>query len=142
MTTNTSRTVTALFGMVLPALVASAGGTEERLPRDEAIGICVRAKERMAECRTAFVDHFMARAPADLPPEKRARMREGIRRQIEREGTGPVEPRRQACGEVVDGGSFVRNSEADAFGRCLAEPDCAAVVACFDPLLPRGGERR
>jgi RNA polymerase sigma factor (sigma-70 family) len=129
-----NRKAAALFGVVLPALVASASDGNRPLGRTEAIEACVRFKERSLACAEQLVDHFVR----DVPNEQRAKLRQKALKDLKAEGSGPIEPRRRTCAADVDAkengrppfGLF-KVAHLTALEACDKEPDCSVRVACW-----------
>ena len=125
----------ALFGTALPALVASAQTGGRELSRDEHIAFCVHRWERMAACREEFADYFSNK----MPPDRRLAHRARFIEKATEAGTGPIEPRRQKCAEMVDRVQPTMTSAAvENVEQCLAKPTCQAVVACMKPIMDAG----
>ena len=124
----------AFFGVALPALVAAAQD-EKPLTRDENIAFCVEFRERTVVCKEELSHMFANMMPPSTPPEQKERVRQKALKEIEEDGTGPVEPRRAKCAASVDHGFSFTQSEVKAGRACLDEKDCKKSVACMQPLV-------
>jgi hypothetical protein len=135
MSKNAGTKAAALFGVVLPALVASAQEAKP-LPRDEAIAFCVQQREWIFErCREEYADLMVSR----LPPEKRATAREGWLKQIQEGGSAPLEVRQQKCAAELDKktqlASISNYADRDAILTCQKESDCKVALACGHKVI-------
>ena len=120
----------ALFGVVLPALVASAEGAKP-LPRAEAIAFCIEQREWIVQkCRDEFADLLVERVPAEQREAARAKWL----KEITEGGTGPLEPRQQKCAAELDKkaqlASISTYAARDAIRACQREPDCKVALPC------------
>jgi hypothetical protein len=130
MTKNPGKNAAVLFGVVLPALVATAEG-QKPLPRDEAIAFCVEQREWIVQkCKDEFADMLVERVPPDL---REAKKKDWLKK-LEEGGTGPVEPRKQKCAEELDKkaqlASISTYAGRDAIRACQKESDCKTALAC------------
>lgn len=129
----------ALFGVAIPALVASADTGGRELSRDEHITFCVQRWEKMAACKDEFAAHFSDK----LPVERREVHRAKFMKQVLEAGTGPVEPRREKCAASIDRVQpVVTASEVTKARACFAEPDCKTVVACMKPMMDKAPAKK
>jgi RNA polymerase sigma factor (sigma-70 family) len=124
----------AFFGVALPALVAAAQD-EKPLSRDENIAFCMEFRERTVVCKEELSHLFAEMAPPSTTPEQRERIRQKALKEIEQDGTGPVEPRRAKCAASVDRGFSFTQGEVKAGRACMAEKDCKKSVACMRPHM-------
>jgi hypothetical protein len=135
MTRNPGTKAAALFGVVLPALVASAEGSKP-LPRDEAIAFCVEQREWILQkCKQEYADLLVSRTP----PDQRAAKREEWLKKIEEGGKGPLEPRKQKCAAELDKGtqlaSISNYGDREAIRTCQKEADCNVALACAQKVM-------
>jgi hypothetical protein len=125
----------ALFGVVLPALVASADGAQP-LPREDAIAFCIEQREWVADkCANEFADLLTER----VPPDKRARVREKAMQEIKEGGTGPLEPRQKARAAELDKGRQLAQISTyagrEAIRACQQQTDCKTALACGQRVM-------
>ena len=137
---NTSRAV-ALFGVLLPALAASAEDSA-RLSPVETIDFCIEMREKMAACKDVVADIRSSRVPAD----KREGTRQMILKEITEDGTGPLEPRKAKCATDLKLPkaiwiSHINKADVRAIRSCDIDKDCKMGVACWmnaiEPIVAR-----
>ena len=124
----------AFFGVALPAMVAAAQD-DKPLSRDENIAFCVEFRERTVVCKEEYSHLFVSMVPPSTPPEQKERMRQKALKEMEEDGTGPLEPRRAKCAASVDHGFGFTQGEVKAGRACMDEKDCKKAVACMQPLF-------
>ena len=129
----------ALFGVVLPALVAGAEESGKTLTKEESIDFCVDMREKTAECKEEFADHFASMGP----PERREAIRKKVLEELVADGTGPREPRRQKCAAQAERKppSYKQEDVKEA-RKCFAEKDCKTAFACLKPLIDKQMQRK
>jgi hypothetical protein len=129
------RTV-ALFGVVLPALAASADDGKRPLVRDDGIATCVWHWEQSQRCKEDLADVFSG----SVSPEKRDQVRKKLLAEIVAAGTGPLEPRQEGCAGSIDRRS-ITVAERTIMQKCAAElEDCKAWLDCIKAvpmIVPR-----
>jgi hypothetical protein len=134
MTQTRLKQAIVFFGVALPALVAAA---EEGKPlsRDDAIAFCVEFRERTVVCKEELSYVFADMMPAGTSAENKEKVRQKALKEIEEDGTGPLEPRRAKCAAHVDRGLTFTQGDVKSGRACMAEKDCKKAVACIQPLL-------
>jgi hypothetical protein len=131
----------AFFGVVLPALAASAEGAKP-LPRDEAIAFCIEQREWIVQkCKEDFADLLVER----VPPDKREARRKEWLKKLEEGGAGPLEVRKQKCAEELDKkaqlASISTYAGRDAVRACQKESDCKVALACARKFMFGGSPK-
>jgi RNA polymerase sigma-70 factor (ECF subfamily) len=129
------------FGILLPALVASAEDSK-RLTPDETIDFCVEMREKQFTCKEVIADVRVSRVPAD----KREGSRRMVLKEITEDGTGPLEPRKAKCATDLKLPKaawigFLTKADVAAIRSCNVEKDCKNGVACWmnavEPVVAR-----
>jgi hypothetical protein len=125
----------ALFGVVIPALVAGAEASKP-LPRDEAIAFCVEQREWIVQkCKEEYADLMVER----VPPERREARRKEWLKKLEEGGSGPLGPRQQKCAEELDRkaqlASISTYAGRAAIRACQQENDCQKALTCVRQLM-------
>jgi RNA polymerase sigma factor (sigma-70 family) len=126
------RRLAAFFGVMLPALAASAQeSTDPKI--QQGIDLCVQMRERLFECKEEFADSIIVQR--NPPPEQRDALRRKAIEEIVKDGSGPLEPRQKACAAMAKPGQSPSAEwlakMKQAMDGCVAKPDCKARVACF-----------
>jgi RNA polymerase sigma factor (sigma-70 family) len=132
---NAASKTAALFGIVLPALVASAEG-QKPLPREEAITFCVEQREWIVQkCKEDYADLMVSRTP----PERREAARKEWLQKLEEGGSGPLPPRREKCAAELDKGAQLASISTyagrEAIQACQKQTDCKAALACAQKYM-------
>jgi len=132
---NAGTKAAALFGVVLPALVAGAESAKP-LPREEAIAFCVEQREWIAQkCLDDYADLMVERTP----PENRATAREEWKKKLIDGGTGPLQPRQEKCAAELDKkaqlASISNYVARDAIRACQKDSDCKTAIACAKKVM-------
>ena len=132
------KTVTVLFGVAIPALVAGAEKQADSALREAAISGCVTLREKVFECDAAFAELFIK----DAPPERRNALRGKALEEIANDGAGPIEPRRQKCAAVIDKSPAPTSKEQiagfeNAINGCWSKGDCKERADCLWPIMQR-----
>lgn len=137
-----ARTKLATFlGVALPAMVAAAQD-DKPLGREENIAFCVEFRERTVACKEELSHLFISMVPPGTSPEQKEKIRQKTLKEIEEDGTGPLEPRRAKCAASVDKGFGFTQGEVKAGRACMDEKDCKKSVACIQPLFEAKHRKR
>jgi RNA polymerase sigma factor (sigma-70 family) len=138
--------VAVLLGVVLPALGAGAGQTEDDRKLEQlAIAACVEMNEKSYECREEFVDAFVElRAGHSRKPmtaEEQAKMRDKAMRDLVERGSGPMERKRAVCEKLIGqmGPRALQGVKTHhpTLQSCYTRNDCKERVACIMPIIGR-----
>jgi RNA polymerase sigma-70 factor (ECF subfamily) len=141
MTQSRMKKLAVFFGVAVPAMVAAAQD-EKPLSRDEAIGFCVEFRERTVVCKEELSHMFADMVPPGTSPEAKEKIRQKALKEIEEDGTGPLEPRRAKCARSIDRGLSFNEGDVKTGRACMAEKDCKKSVACIRPLFEAKHKKR
>lgn len=136
-TSTTTRNLVASIGLLALALPYTPRAHAEDKAASDAVNLCMEMRETIFGCKEEFAEAFVAHHnPA---PDRRAAMRAKALEEITADGSGPVEPRRQACAESMKGAAAPPAEKIDEMKRglaaCAAKSDCPDRVACLMPLI-------
>ncbi len=135
--TRTSTRNSHIGSIGLLALAVSSNALAEEATTEDGINLCVQVRERIFECKEDFAEAFVAHH--NPKPEQRETMRRKALDEITADGSGPIEPRRQACAESTKGGPALTADKLREFKRgladCVARSGCPARVSCLMPII-------
>lgn len=126
-----------LATLALPFLALVPPARAEGASSASGVDLCVQMRERIYECKDEFAEAFVAHHNA--PAAQRPAMKQKALEEITSDGSGPLEPRRQACVATVQHGPPPPPDKVSAIeqglARCTATPNCKARVECLMPLI-------
>jgi hypothetical protein len=134
--TTLSRRTMIMTTCFAAALSAGAAHADPAPANDDGVNLCVEMREKIFECKEEFADAFVAHH--NVPAAQKAAMKASALEEITGDGSGPVEPRRQACAETKKAAHPPADKLAamkQGLATCAAAPDCKARVACLMPLI-------
>jgi hypothetical protein len=120
--------------LALPFAISARPAQADDAQASKAVDLCVQTRERIFECKDEFAEAFVAHH--NPPAAQRAKMKQKALEEIVGDGSGPLEPRRQACSQ---GGPPPAPEKLAALeqglARCAATPNCQARVDCLMPVI-------
>jgi hypothetical protein len=127
---------TIMTSCLASALFASAAHADPAPANDDGVNLCVEMREKIFECKEEFADAFVDHH--NVPAAQKAAMKARALEEITGDGSGPLEPRRQACAETKKVAPIPADKLAamkQGLATCAAAADCKARVACLMPLI-------
>jgi hypothetical protein len=145
-----NRALLFLLALTVPATGLAAAKKKtaksahaQTLSQDELVAGCMAVREKAWQCKDPFIDAMMAlrdrHAAPSIPKDQWAAAREQGLRELEADGSGPVEPRQKRCADAVAAGmmSSLSQKDGDDMNACLAKTSCADRVPCMIGVLER-----
>lgn len=111
--------------------------------KKDLVGSCVKAREKAASCRTEIVDEWIAVrakynpdiAEALATPDEKAKLRAVALEEFEKDGTGPLEPRVEACTQLATHVPPQVLELFRTFSACTSRSTCDEYRKCVIPAF-------
>lgn len=122
---------------------AAPAPSSDALSLEEGTAFCVRLHESVVPCAGEFIDlnidlrsrYFPEFAQKLSTPEARAEARKLGIEEVQADGAGPLEPRRQRCRGYAQHGPPTPRSAVPPMEVCFAKAACAEKIECMRPVL-------
>ncbi len=113
--------------------------------KKDLVGSCVKAREKAAACRMEIVDDWIAVrakynpdiAEAMATPDDKAKLKAVALEEFEKDGSGPLEPRVEACTQLANHVPAKMLDSIRAFEACTSRSTCDDYRKCVIPAFEK-----